>query len=48
MLVFVCAGGATHANEFVANDIFGLEYASDPQIAPMANVSSTYAIPWIS
>ncbi|MGA9572422.1 MAG: S9 family peptidase [Lysobacterales bacterium] len=30
----VCAIGSVHADSFVANDVFGLEYADDPQIAP--------------
>ncbi|MFC1701637.1 hypothetical protein ACFL1J_02650, partial [Pseudomonadota bacterium] len=29
-LTMVCAWGTTHADIFVANDVFGLEYASDP------------------
>ncbi|HEY5774769.1 MAG TPA: S9 family peptidase, partial [Xanthomonadales bacterium] len=30
----VCAIGPVHADNFIASDIFGLEYADDPQIAP--------------
>jgi len=30
----VCAIGPVYADNFVASDVFGLEYAGDPQIAP--------------
>ncbi len=33
-LCLVCAIGSVHADVFVDNDVFGLEYADDPQIAP--------------
>ena len=33
-ICLVCAFGNAHADVFVANDVFGLEYADDPQIAP--------------
>ena len=33
-LTMICVWGSLHADTFVANDIFGLEYANDPQIAP--------------
>jgi dipeptidyl aminopeptidase/acylaminoacyl peptidase len=33
-LIIVSFSGIGHADEFVASDIFGLEYAADPQIAP--------------
>ena len=33
-VAMICFCGTTYADTFVANDIFGLEYAGDPQIAP--------------
>jgi dipeptidyl aminopeptidase/acylaminoacyl peptidase len=33
-VTMICFCGTTYADTFVANDIFGLEYAGDPQIAP--------------
>ena len=33
-LTTVCAFGSVHADTFVTTDIFGLEFASDPQISP--------------
>lgn len=33
-LVFICACVTAHADKFIVSDIFGLEYADDPQIAP--------------
>ena len=33
-LTMTCMLGTVHADTFVAQDIFGLEYAADPQIAP--------------
>ena len=33
-ICLVCTIGSVHADVFVANDVFGLEYADDPQIAP--------------
>lgn len=34
ILTMTCMLGTVHADTFVAQDIFGLEYADDPQIAP--------------
>jgi len=33
-LSLICVCGSIQADTFVANDVFGLEYASDPQISP--------------
>ncbi len=33
-ICLVCATGNVHADVFVTSDVFGLEYADDPQIAP--------------
>lgn len=33
-LCLTCIGGTVSADTFVASDVFGLEYADDPQIAP--------------
>lgn len=33
-LALICIAGSVHADTFVAQDVFGLEYADDPQIAP--------------
>ena len=33
-ICLLCVSGLVHADTFVANDVFGLEYADDPQISP--------------
>ena len=39
LLIFLATGlacviGSVHADVFTTSDVFGLEYAADPQIAP--------------
>jgi len=37
VLFTICVCGSVYAENFVSNDIFGLEYAADPQISPDGN-----------